>query len=118
MGLHCATVVLPARADDLGGDALPLDARPPGWRAGERIAAVASVGAAGERAARLATGLEVPHEPLADDAEALVDLADRYRGESVLLLVDGAELPRCLAPVANRLPRRLEVDADGVRVLA
>lgn len=118
MGLHCAAVVVLARVEELSADLIPDAAPGSGWLDGERIAAVASVGPTGEQAARLATRLEVPHEALVDDPSALQELADRFRGESVLLLVGGADLPRCLAPVATWLPRRLEVDDEGVRVLA
>lgn len=106
MALHCAATVIVARA----GDAAL------GLRAGDRVAAVVALAPAD--GAALAAGLGASHERLLDEPTVLRDLADRYRGETVLLIVGPEGAPTALTGRGEiHLPCRLEVDDDGARPL-
>lgn len=144
MALHCPATLHLARP---GGDeqvrALVDSLRE------ERVAAVVSAPdvRAGRCGALAASLLEVPHEvhaglaavPGADPGaealgtvrEALTDIADRYRGEHVLVLSHGSTMVCALVHLAARAPAgartrrdvpraraaRLEVGDEGIAVL-
>ncbi len=112
MALFCpATVLLATWA---AGDVATVSAQV----SGERVAVVLHGPAVdGAAAARLAEALGVGVETLpALRAGALVEVADRYRGECVLALAGPGEVASVVGeePPGEGAVARLEVDEDGI----
>lgn len=112
MALFCpATVLLVTWA---AGDVARVSAQVSGERVAVVLHGPAVDGAAAARLAE-ALGVGVEHMPALDPG-ALVEVADRYRGECVLALAGPGEVASVVGegPLGEGAVARLEVDEDGI----